>query len=198
VRLDGARYVLRCKRPKHCRSKNTPPPDPQALTGTWIFVATDASSTCPSDVDARLEHLTDSPIHLWERAPALLACRDYTNFFHGQLTEAGIDLEDKGQVETSSRVLYDFTQRVSGAVMPGGDVALTDRTEVSRDGQPTCGRTVRGFLLRADRGPCVRHADCIGNEPCSRCIDGSCRMQFPCEGILPREVLDILPAVAPR
>jgi hypothetical protein len=73
---------------------------------------------------------------------------------------------------------------------------------VSRDGQPTCERVVRGVLVRAARGPCVRHADCIGSEPCSRCIDGSCRMQFPCDGIVPRELLDILdtslPAIAPR
>jgi hypothetical protein len=128
----------------------------------------------------------------------LLACRGSFPIFDGQRTGADFDFEDNGQVETSSRVLYDFTQLVSGTVMSGGDVALTERTEVSRVGQPTCERVVRGLLVRADRGACVRHADCIGNEPCSRCIDGSCRMQFPCGGNLPREILDILPAVPPR
>jgi hypothetical protein len=130
----------------------------------------------------------------------VFACRARTTgFFHGQLSGAGLDLENRGQVEGAARVLYGFTQRVSGTVLPGGDVGVTDRTEVSRIGQPTCERTVRGLLVRADHGPCGRHADCIGSEPCSRCIAGSCRMHFPCRGILPQEILDpSLLAITPR
>lgn len=119
-------------------------------------------------------------MHLWERDAGLSACRAYTHVFHGQRSGVDFDLEEESRL-SSSGVLYDYTQRVSGTVSPVGDVMVTERTELSRDGQPACERSGRGSLLRMDRGPCVRHADCLASEPCSRCIDGSCRMQFPCQ-----------------
>jgi hypothetical protein len=183
LRIGRARVVLDCLSGGLCSTTTTTlPPGVPNLSGDWVFAEESVTHDCPPAVAAVLErHIEPThPLQLEQNATELIACTDrFWPYHRGGIVSASGFSVDSGEccsiIEDEAAVRY--TRRLSG-VLPtiDGRLRATEEWDLDSDADPNvsiCTRTAVGTMTRTGSS-CTVDADCIGDDACTRCLEGRC------------------------
>jgi hypothetical protein len=182
VRQDGVMY--RCL-PARGATTTTTLPDPSDLTGVWLLADRMVSNTCPATIEARLA--SDTRVAILQTGSQVSICGPFPfAASSGLLTPSGfaIDFGDHFGI-SGDNVSLNLREQFS-ATLPfvGSTIDVVRHDTMTPAGPPptgpvVCERTAKGVLVRLAI-PCASHTDCLGLDPCSRCIATQCRTDPRC------------------
>jgi hypothetical protein len=137
------------------------------------------SDPCPPWVGPALARLTT--VRILQSDSQVSVCGPFLGAVSsGPLTPSGFDLDAGDHFGLGSgSTLYNLRETLS-ATLPavGSTVDVVRRDFLTTLGPsdtivPVCERTAGGTMVRFTM-PCNLHTDCLGLDPCSRCVAGQC------------------------
>ena len=170
------RLVLRCIRGgAETPSTTTTLPGVPNMTGDWVFDVRTLTSDCPGALSA----VVGTPMLIQQNGTILHACRMGYLEYQGMAREGGFAFDPRGSFGGS---LYNLVSSVAGTVSSDGTIDVTEELDGHVSDVPASSCTVLWHgTMRARIGhECRDHSNCIDLEgPCSRCLEGFCRVPPP-------------------
>jgi hypothetical protein len=178
-RFSPERLILRCLPAAASGATTTTTTLPGALnfTGDWTLSTSESVRGCPGYIHNPT--LSPPELLIMQTGTALSGC--LSNFLNlsGTSSNGSFVFQPAGDIDASGET-NNWGVTVSGSRADTGAIQVTERWRAASGLTPGCENLWEGTLAPRVGPACASHADCIRmNNPCSRCIDGECRVRPP-------------------